>query len=136
MRVSFTLLDGGVASSVDAVVEGSRVLVSDADVARATGWERKPEGLCRDGMCVPLRDTSVHMSDRLELSAFASALRRPLALDVDAGVAVLGASAGDRSAALGSLRAPDFALPDLTGRMHTLGAQRGKKVLLVVYASW
>ena len=132
----FTLIDDGVASPVDAVVSGSHVLVADVDVARATGWVRKPEGLCRDEMCVPLRDVSSHTSDRLELSAFAAALRRPLALDVEVGVAVLGASADDRSAALGSLRAPDFALPDLSGQMHTLSAQRGKKVLLVAYASW
>jgi peroxiredoxin len=57
-------------------------------------------------------------------------------MDVAAGVAALGTSAADRSASLGSLRAPDFALPDLDGHVHTLSAQRGKKVLLVVYASW
>ena len=32
--------------------------------------------------------------------------------------------------------APDFSLPDLHGRMHTLSAHRGKKALLIVYASW
>jgi peroxiredoxin len=32
--------------------------------------------------------------------------------------------------------APDFTLPDLAGRPHSLAEQRGNKVLLVVWASW
>ena len=33
-------------------------------------------------------------------------------------------------------RAPDFALPDLAGELHTLSEHRGKKVLLATWASW
>jgi len=33
-------------------------------------------------------------------------------------------------------RAPDFALPDPSGRVHRLSDHRGKKVLLVTWASW
>ena len=32
--------------------------------------------------------------------------------------------------------APDFTLPDLEGRLHSLSEHRGKKVLLVTWASW
>ena len=49
---------------------------------------------------------------------------------------VLGTGAGERARALSSLQAPDFALPDLDGRRHALADQRGKKVLLVTWASW
>ena len=49
---------------------------------------------------------------------------------------VLGTSAADRSSALQSLEAPDFALPDLAGATCTLSQQRGKKVLLATWASW
>jgi len=45
-------------------------------------------------------------------------------------------SARERQAALASLEAPDFALPDPTGRMHRLSDYRGKKVFLVTWASW
>ena len=38
--------------------------------------------------------------------------------------------------ALDSLEAPDFSLPDLEGNLHSLTDRRGKKVLLVAYASW
>jgi hypothetical protein len=35
-----------------------------------------------------------------------------------------------------SLEAPDFALPDLAGRVHRLSEHRGRKVLLASWASW
>jgi hypothetical protein len=134
--VDFVLIDEGAATQVDALLRDDRVLVADADVARATGWTRKPEGMCREEICVPLRDADAHPDGRVDVAAFAAALRRPLALDVAECVAVLGTAADARAEQLTSMRAPDFALPDLDGHMHTLSAQRGKKVLLVVYASW
>jgi len=136
MGIGFTLLDEGREAVVDAVVEDDQVLIGADDVARATGWQHKPEGLCRDGVCVPLRDPAVLQGDRLDLVRLAAALRHPLALDTGESVAYLGPAAADRAEPLASLRAPDFSLPDLDGRMHTLSAQRGKKVLLVAYASW
>ncbi len=60
----------------------------------------------------------------------------PLAVDHEERVAYLGSSAAARAARLASLEAPDFTLPDLDGRVHSLSQHRGKKVLLVAYASW
>ena len=136
MGNGFTLLDEGREASVDADVEDGAVLVGRDDVERATGWQHKPEGMCRDGVCIPLRDPAVLQGDQLDLGRLAAALRRPLALDTAESVAYLGPAATDRAEPLASLRAPDFTLPDLDGRLHTLSAQRGKKVLLVAYASW
>jgi hypothetical protein len=61
---------------------------------------------------------------------------RPVVIDRDEGAAYVGVSAAERAKALSSLEAPDFTLPDLDGRLHSLSEQRGKKVLLVAYASW
>jgi hypothetical protein len=72
----------------------------------------------------------------IDLRALADALGRPLALDVDERVGALGTAVADRAAQLDSLEAPDFELPDLSGALHRLSDHRGKKVLLVVYASW
>ena len=47
-----------------------------------------------------------------------------------------GVSAAERGARLNALEAPDFRLPDLSGAQHSLSEHRGKKVLLVAYASW
>ena len=97
---------------------------------RALGWERKPEGLCRADVCVPVP------SGPLDLAGIATALRRPLVVDATAGVAAIGASWMERGGALRSGTAPDFTLPDLTGREWTLSQFRGRKVVLYAYASW
>jgi hypothetical protein len=48
----------------------------------------------------------------------------------------IGESSEARKRTLQSLNAPDFTLPDLDGRMHSLSQYRGKKVFLVSWASW
>lgn len=72
----------------------------------------------------------------LELVTRAEAEGRPVALDADERAAYLGITAKERARVLASLEAPDFTLPDLEGRLHSLSEHRGKKVLLVAYASW
>ena len=74
--------------------------------------------------------------DGIDLEELARVLGRPLALDTEERTAALGVPATDRSASLVTLEAPDFTLPDLHGRMHSLSDHRGKKVLLIAYASW
>ena len=83
-----------------------------------------------------MRDRGFVADDALELGGLARALGRPLAADDAAGVAALGTAAASRLASLASPKAPDFTLPDLTGREHSLSAYRGKKVLLIAYSSW
>lgn len=80
----------------------------------------------------------IEMGERegVELAKRAEAAGRPVAVDLDQRVAFLGVAARERAAALVSLEAPDFTLPDLEGRLHSLSEHRGKKVLLVAYGSW
>ena len=73
---------------------------------------------------------------RIELDAFAEALGRPLAIDVAEGAAALATAPADQAAQMANLEAPDFTLPDLEGTLHSLSEHRGKKVLLIAYASW
>ena len=132
----FTLIDDGVEHDVDATLEHGRVLLSEAALG-ALGWELHPEGLCRDGLCIPLSDASgLEVGGRFDLEAVARVIDRPIAIDADERAAYLGVSAGERARALRSLVAPDFTLPDLGGRPHRLSDHRGKKILLVAYASW
>lgn len=101
------------------------------------GWELKPEGLCRGSVCIPVRDRTALVDDTgIELAALANALGRPMAHDAAENTAVLGIDAAERATALATLDAPDFTLPDLSGRLHSLSEHRGKKVLLIAYASW
>ena len=132
-----TIIDAGRAVDVDARVEGERVLLSERTLRDALGWELHEGTLCNDTMCVPLpAGSSLAAGAPLDLAEVAAVLDRPLALDAAEGAAFLGASARERADALASLIAPDFTLPDLAGRSHTLSEHRGEKVLLVVWASW
>jgi hypothetical protein len=132
-----TLIDEARPSTVEARVRPDGLRLAPAEVARALGWELRPEGLCRGDVCVPVRDRAMLVDDDgISLAALARVLDRPLAVDVDEGVAVLGASAAGRAARLASREAPDLTLPDLDGRLHSLRDQRGKKTLLIAWASW
>jgi hypothetical protein len=73
---------------------------------------------------------------RVNLAALWRHLGQPVLHSDRGDVWILARSAGERTAALASLVAPDFALPDAEGRVHRLSDYRGKKVLLVTWASW
>jgi len=134
---AFVLINEGRPLAVAASVVGSQVWLPADAVKAALGWELKPEGLCRGDVCVPVPANSpIAIGEDIDLAGLAALLRRPLALDLEERAAYLGAVAEDRGAALASLEAPDFRLPDLEGRVHSLSAHRGQKVLLVAYASW
>lgn len=105
--------------------------VEPGELARATGWTLKAEGLCRDGVCIPFRASAGGALDAHELSA---RLAMPLVEDGAAGLWALGPPAGGR--ALASAAAPDLELPDLEGRPFRLASLRGQKVLLVAWAPW
>ena len=122
---------------LDVTVQGDAVRISRDALAAGLGWRLEAEGLCRGDVCVPVRDRAALSSpDGIDFATLARAFDRPLALDMDERVAVLGASAAERGARLATLEAPDFALPDLNGRKHALRDQRGKKTLLIAWASW
>ena len=135
--MTFTVIDQGRDCEVRARVEGGRLSLSAEALRDALGWELHDGTLCNDAMCVPLPAGSrLGEGGVFDLDEVAATLDRPLALDTDARAAYLGVSAGERAQALGSLLAPDFTLPDLAGRPHTLSSYRGKKILLVAWASW
>lgn len=133
----FTLIDSERAVEVAARVAGDRVLLEPGALKDALGWEIHDGLLCNEAMCIPITDEAPLVRDGgVDLGAFARALDRPLALDVEEGAAYLGGSARERAQALASQRAPDFTLPDLAGDAHSLAEHRGKKILLVAWASW
>jgi hypothetical protein len=125
------------ARTVDATIDGERILVDPATLPTALGWTLKPEGLCRDDTCVPVRDPSALSVDgRLDIVAVADALGRPAVVDAPAGLAAVGLDAEARRGALQTLVAPPFTLPDLDGNLHELSEWRGRKRLLHAFSSW
>jgi peroxiredoxin len=114
--------------------DGERLLVGVTDLPGATGWELKPEGLCRGDVCVPVR--GIVEDGHVDIGAFATAVGRVVAVDAAEGIAVVGGSPAQRDASLDGLEAPDATLADLDGNpVHLSDLGPGKKVL-VAWASW
>lgn len=133
----FTIFDDGRPLTLEGSLREGRVLLSPESVRETLGWEVKPEGLCRGEVCIPVRKPeSVVRGQGIDLEGLADAIGRPLAIDPAEAIAALGVRALDRAESLATLVAPDFSLPDLSGRMHKLSDYRGKKILLIAYASW
>lgn len=117
--------------------DGDRALVAVGDLSDALGWELKPEGLCRGDVCVPVADRSaIGTDDELDLAAVASTLGRLVAADAASSTIALAADPELRRRALRDLRAPDFTLPAIDGGDRALSDWRGRKRLLVTFASW
>jgi hypothetical protein len=123
-------------------VEGAELWVTTVDLTRATRFALKPQGVCRDELCFPLpkarRGEFVREDGGMtwfDLTAFAALVQQPVARDVAASAWYFGLRADQRQG-LTSLAAPDFTLPDMDGKTHSLAEFRGKKILLVTWASW
>jgi AhpC/TSA family len=129
------------AHSGAADAEGGDLWVPTAELPAASGWELRPEGACRGDVCVPIprgREGEFlrERPARFNLAALARLLAEPVVHDDAHGVWYFGEGAAGRRTEMQSLRAPDFTLPDLEGRPHSLTDYRGKKVFLVFWASW
>jgi peroxiredoxin len=135
---TLTLIADGV-TDIAAEVDGDRVWVAAADLpAAAAGWELKPEGLCRGDTCVPidLHAGLVDADARVDLARLATLGDQILVIDPGERVAVLGASASARASDLRSGVAPEFTLPDLDRAPVSLADRRGRKTVVVAFASW
>lgn len=119
--------------------------VTLSDLKRATGFVLKPQGVCRAQLCFPLpraRRAAFLSKQRsitwFNLSEFARLLRQPAAYEAggDAAIWLFGPRPDEQNSYVGSLVAPNFTLPDMHGKPHSLADFRGKKVLLLTWASW
>jgi hypothetical protein len=107
--------------------------VDPDELERRTGWTMKPEGACKGDVCVPVSDDAV-TSGRVSVARLAERLRMPLLRDETHGLWALGPESGGR--ALTTAEAPELVLPDRHGNPFALSSLRGRKVLLVAWASW
>jgi hypothetical protein len=132
-----TIVDGERVTEIDARVGTDTFFLSADDLTLVTGWTLKPEGLCRDDACYPVRDRSAVVADgAISLRGAAEVLGRPLALEADPAVAVLGEAPAAVGASLASGRAPNFALPDLDGGTIELDDYAGRKRMIFAWSSW
>ena len=119
--------------TVDVRLDGERVWIAASDLEPATGWTRKPEGLCRGPVCVPVRQPIEDDDGSIDLAGVARALGKRLVLDESGPVAAI----ADDPMSRGEIRnLHDLSLPDVDGRLVDLSGTAGKKVVLIAWASW
>ena len=124
-------------------VEDDSIWLRLPELTEVSGWELKPEGVCKGEICVPLSDArrSAFIRDEpagtlFNVTEFARLIEQPVAHDEKHSVWYFGPAGWEWKSRLTSRQAPDFALPDLTGGLHTLSELRGKKIFLLFWASW
>ena len=111
-----------------------RLDMTGEEFHRLTGWEIKPEGACKDDRCVPLSPPIHDTAGPIDVAAVAERIGMPLAHDETHALWAIGPESGGR--VLESARMPDLVLPDFDGQPFDVASLRGRKVLLLAWASW
>lgn len=132
----------------DAVFEVAETLtdpddlwVSPADLTRVSGFVLKGNKACLNALCVPAAsnsDVRVQRAGRtwISVTELARQLRQAVAVDAERNVWSFGEIPAMRTRFLEKAMAPDFTLQTREGKAVSLSSFRGKKVLIVTWASW
>jgi hypothetical protein len=136
------LTQGTLTTSELAESDGDDLWLPVDELEATTGWELRPEGMCREEVCVPIYGNTAELlverdgGSWLNFAGFARYLSQPYARDDAHSAWYFGEASGAPGQELRDLAAPDFELQNLDGETHRLSDHLGKKVLLALWASW
>ncbi len=137
------LYDGRTTTVTAPLLQEEDLWLTPAALDQVSGFVLKPEGACLGELCVPIHGSPHQAVVRegsegtfVNLSALARVLNQPTIHDPTHAVWVFGARPDARRRVLETLEAPTFTLPDWRGALRSLTEFRGRKVLLVTWASW
>lgn len=123
--------------------DATELWVTPEDLTRVNDFVLKPEGACLAELCVPVlqdRDSDMYVTRSnqgwFNLTGLADKLQQAYVTDFDDGVWSFGAMPLERQSFLRGGMAPDFEMADRDGNLVKLADFRGKKVLLLTWASW
>ena len=139
-----TVVYDGTASKVTDLLPGEKDLwLTLPDLTRVSGFVIKPQGACLGELCVPIPKARKNAFQRdqarakwFNLSELARTLNQPEVQDSAHNVRLFGPRPEVAMKLQSTLEAPNFTLPDWKGRPRSLSEFRGKKVLLITWASW
>ena len=134
VNASATVLFGDRAVPLDRVRAGDGELwVRAGDLPRINEFELKLQGACRADICIPI-SREMKSGEWFHLTGFARKLQQTYV--AESNVWSFGEIPVLRGSFYNSRVAPDFAAPDRTGRVVRLSDFRGKKALVITWASW
>jgi hypothetical protein len=117
--------------------------VRTVDLPRINRFELRREGACLGRDCIPVpqdRDNDLFVRRGgqrwISVTELARRLGQAFVADHDRGVWSFGEIPATRQRFTQSVMAPDFELPNREGKPVRLSDFRGKKVLIVTWASW
>jgi peroxiredoxin len=139
-----TVIQSGTVTTLSkSLPDANDLWVVAEDIPKINGFVLKPEGMCRDDICIPLRqdeDSDLLLSRSgqkwLSLTQFARNLQQAYARDLATDTWSFGEIPLTRDRFLHAAMAPDFEMKDRNGKSVRLADFRGKKVMLVTWASW
>ena len=137
------LVENRVVEIAQTLADPTDLWVSPDDLTKLNGFVLKPEGACLDDICVPIQqseDSDIFISRRgqswVNASELADRIQQSYVADYDAGVWSLGTIPVQRQGFVRDGTAPDFTLPDWKGNDVSLSDFKGKKIMLLTWASW
>jgi hypothetical protein len=105
------------------------------DLPRVNGFELKPQGACRADVCIPV-SKDMTQGPYFNLTAFAYRIGEPVVCEAQSRVWSFGEIPVLGGSFVNARMAPDFALANRKGQQVRLSDFRGRKVLLLTWASW
>lgn len=140
---SVALYQGRTVDIAETLQDPTDLWVAPATLESINDFVLKPEGACWEELCVPVdqaedNDLFVTREERgwFNVSELARRLQQSVVHDADHSVWSFGEIPATRQSYLQSAVAPDFELTDRQGNSVRLSDLRGKKVVIVTWASW
>jgi hypothetical protein len=135
------LFDEATVELEECLVDGYTLWVAADQVSKANGFTPKPEGFCSAELCIPVPKSADwrmqhNGKEYFNVTRFAEKVNQAVAVAESQATWSFGAVPSAESGHLASGIAPDFELPDREGNEVSLSDFRGKKVLLLTWASW
>jgi hypothetical protein len=140
---AIVLYEGATTEVATTLPDATDLWIPPGELTRVNGFELKPEGACIDDICVPVRqdeDSNIFVrrsgASWFNVSELGRRLQQAAVADYDAGVWSFGAIPAQRTSLVNQGRAPDFTLADKGGNAVQLSDFKGKKIMLLTWASW